>query len=60
MDYDQFNDDPEETGTENPLESSAYGLLEDLSTPRHIKSDIKQEKPSINNEEEIELQNIPE
>jgi len=35
MDYDYFYDDPEENGTENPLESSAYGLLEDLSTPRH-------------------------
>jgi len=41
MDYDYFYDDPEENGTENPLESSAYGLLEDLSTPRHHKADIK-------------------
>lgn len=30
MDY----DNPEENGTENPVETSAYGLLTDLSTSR--------------------------
>lgn len=55
MDYEQFYDNPEENGTENHLDQSAYGLLEDLSTSRHTKPQINQDDATIKNEEEIEL-----
>ncbi len=39
MDYEY--DNPEENGTENYLDQSAYGLLEDLSTSRYTRPEPK-------------------